>query len=109
MVAVELQFRAKVEIAEAKPVLALTLFRPERIFASEPRRRKFPSETPRGRSRSRNGGRKGKEGRKEGRKEGTKGGREEGRKEGREGGREEDKEGRGRGRRCVDVFSHRPG
>ena len=101
MVAVELQFRAKVEIAEAKPVLALTLFRPERTFASEPRRRKFPSETPR----SRNGGRKGKEGRKEGRDEGRKGGR----KEGRKGGREEDKEGRGRGRRCIDVFSHRPG
>ena len=95
MVAVELQFRAKVEIAEAKPVLALTLFRPERTFASEPRRRKFPSETPRGRSRSRNGGRKGKEGRKEGRKEGTKGGREEGRKEGREGGRKIKKEGAG--------------
>ena len=91
MVAVELQFRAKVEIAEAKPVLALTLFRPERTFASEPRRRKFPSETPRGRSRSRNGGRKGKEGR----KEGTKGGREEGRKEGREGGRKIKKEGAG--------------
>ena len=79
MVAVELQFRAKVEIAEAKPVLALTLFRPER--------------------------RKKGKGRKEGRDEGRKGGR----KEGRKGGREEDKEGRGRGRRCVDVFSHRPG
>ena len=45
------------------------------------------------------GGREGKEGREGGRE----------RKEGRKEGREEDKEGRGRGRRCVDVFSHRPG
>ena len=30
---------------EAKPVVASTAFRPERTFASEPRRRKFPSET----------------------------------------------------------------
>ena len=33
-------------LTEAKPVLASTAFRPERTFASEPRRRKFPSETP---------------------------------------------------------------